>query len=72
MVVETNLKSELTSSSTLVAKMVLPETTYTEVATMLAKKALIDQKMTHTKKAKDNHSASPTPVVVTPTMLQWI
>jgi hypothetical protein len=71
-VVETNLKSELTSSSTLVAKMVLPETTYTEVATMLVKKASIDLKTTLTKKAKDNHSASPTLAVATLTMLQWI
>jgi hypothetical protein len=67
--VEINLKSELMSSSTLVAEMVLPEITYMEVATMLVKKALIDLKTTFTQKDNDNHSASPTPVEAK--MLQW-
>lgn len=69
---ETNLKSELTLSSTLVARTVLPETTYTEVATTLVKKASIDLKIKLTEKDKDNHSESATPVVVTPAMHQWI
>ena len=53
MVVETNLKSQL--SSILVAKMVLLEITYMEAATWVAKKALIDLKTMFTIKDNDNH-----------------
>lgn len=52
--------------------MVLPEITYMEVATMVVKKALIDLKMTLTKKDNnDNHSASPT-TLVEDLILLWI
>lgn len=66
---ETNLKSQL--SSTLVAKMVLPEIIYMQVATWVVKKALIDLKTTFTVKDNNaNHLASPT--LVEATKLLWI
>ena len=67
---ETNLKSEPMSSSTLVAEMQLPEITYMEAAIMLVKKASIDLKTTFIQKDNDNHSASPTPAEAK--MLLWI